>query len=662
MIFEDFFQINEDHIAEEISGYDEEDVMVSTDDDSGKVVGFNDSEDERTTALEDGFEDVEVEASANGTNRVTVNNKTLRIKKCSSKTPKKKSPKKNNSGRMNVIAPVSLLKNGKGKDVVDEEIDRDYLSEEFGSSDPDDSNDETIKYDQFRMVHLNKDFKFKIGMEFNTLVEFKEAIIEWNVLNGYQIKMPKNESYRVRVECRDQCGYKVLCSKVGDMRTFQIKTLEGPHTCAPVLENKSANSRWVAKKVVPKMQVTKKMSVQEVFNEMVVNYGVGITMDRAWRARKIAKSIIEGDADKQYAMIKRYAAELKRVCRDNNVKINVAGPSATIQPRVHICLHTLCWSGWLSLENKIWGQLLIVVGRDPNDQYFSLAFGVVETECKESWKWFMQLLMEDIGQDKRYVFISDQQKGLLSVFDEMFDSIDHRLCLRHLYANFEKKFGGGSQIRDLMMGAAKATYYQAWLEKMNELKKIDLGAWEWLMAVEQKKWCKHAFTFYSKCDVLMNNISESINATILSARDQPIISMAEWIRHYLMRRMTTSATKLQKWQHNLMPMPRKRLDKEITLAAHWRSTWSGIGEQFQVMHTYNRQQFIVDIAKRSCSCNFWEIVGIPCRHVVAALGKRKQRPEMFVDDYYSRSKYAMCYSFAISPINGMDMWPEVEAP
>lgn len=253
-------------------------------------------------------------------------------------------------------------------------------------------------------------------------------------------------------------------------------------------------------------------------------------------------------------------------------------------------------------------------------------------------------------------------QGLLSVFDEMFDSIDHRLCLRHLYANFKKKFGGGSQIRDLMMGAAKATYYQGWLEKMNELKKIDLGAWEWLMAVEPKKWCKHAFTFYSKCDVLMNNISESINATILSARDQPIISMAEWIRHYLMRRMTTSATKLQKWQHNVMPMPRKRLDKEITLAAHWRSTWSGIGEQFQVMHTYNRQQFIVDIAKRSCSCNFWEIVGIPCRHAVSALGKRKQRPEMFVDDYYSRTKYALCYSFAISPINGMDMWPEVEAP
>ena len=55
-------------------------------------------------------------------------------------------------------------------------------------------------------------------------------------------------------------------------------------------------------------------------------------------------------------------------------------------------------------------SVLMAVGRDANDQYFPLAFGVVENETKESWRWFIQLLMEDIGQDRRYVFISDQQK------------------------------------------------------------------------------------------------------------------------------------------------------------------------------------------------------------------------------------------------------------
>jgi hypothetical protein len=103
------------------------------------------------------------------------------------------------------------------------------------------------------------------------------------------------------------------------------------------------------------------------------------------------------------------------------------------------------------------------------------------------------------------------------VFDEMFERVEHRLCLRHLYANFKKKFGGGSLIRDLMMGAAKATYYQAWEAKMIEIKVVNFKASEWLMAIPTKSWCKHAFSFYPKCDLLMNNLSESFNATILVA-------------------------------------------------------------------------------------------------------------------------------------------------
>jgi len=48
------------------------------------------------------------------------------------------------------------------------------------------------------------------------------------------------------------------------------------------------------------------------------------------------------------------------------------------------------------------------------------------------------------------------------VFDEILDRVKHRFYLRHLYSNFRKKFGGGVVIRDLMMGATKATFYVGW--------------------------------------------------------------------------------------------------------------------------------------------------------------------------------------------------------
>lgn len=49
----------------------------------------------------------------------------------------------------------------------------------------------------------------------------------------------------------------------------------------------------------------------------------------------------------------------------------------------------------------------------------------------------------------------------MPVFDELLEGHEHRFCVRHLYANFKKKFGGGVLIRNLMFGAAKATYYAA---------------------------------------------------------------------------------------------------------------------------------------------------------------------------------------------------------
>jgi hypothetical protein len=52
------------------------------------------------------------------------------------------------------------------------------------------------------------------------------------------------------------------------------------------------------------------------------------------------------------------------------------------------------------------------------------------------------------------------------------------------------------------------------------------------------------------------------------------------------------------------------------------------------------------------------LVGIPCRHAVAAICLSGKNPIDFVDDCYSKEKYAKCYGYAISAINGVDMWPK----
>ena len=53
------------------------------------------------------------------------------------------------------------------------------------------------------------------------------------------------------------------------------------------------------------------------------------------------------------------------------------------------------------LKNKSGGQLIIAMYKDPNEEYFPLAYAVVEVETKDSWTWFINLLFADIGQNKR---------------------------------------------------------------------------------------------------------------------------------------------------------------------------------------------------------------------------------------------------------------------
>jgi hypothetical protein len=58
------------------------------------------------------------------------------------------------------------------------------------------------------------------------------------------------------------------------------------------------------------------------------------------------------------------------------------------------------------------GQLLAAILRDVNNQMYPVAFAVVEDEIKESWTWFLEALLSDLGTPpaKGWIFISDHQK------------------------------------------------------------------------------------------------------------------------------------------------------------------------------------------------------------------------------------------------------------
>ncbi|WVZ13613.1 hypothetical protein V8G54_011179 [Vigna mungo] len=379
--------------------------------------------------------------------------------------------------------------------------------------------------------------------------------------------------------------------KRGKFKKFrqEVKTLVGRHSCGKVFGNKSASVNWIAQVLVDRFVNVASMTVNQIIDDIKKSFSVGIIAWKAGKAKQIALDSLVGDGERQYACLYDYVGELLRV-KYGTFKIKVNQPQRSLPPRFgsfYMCLEG-CKQGFLGsyrpfkgvdschLKTTYGGQLLVAVGRDPNDQYFPLAFAAVENECKETWRWFLSQLFDDIGgtECQRWVFISDQQKGLMTVFDELMDGVEHRL--------------------DLMMGAAKATYEKEWEKKMGELKAINIEAYNWLLGIP------------TRLGVSMPLV--------------PIVDAME---------------KLMTYPGVVMPRPRKKLDKEIEKSGNWIPTWAG-AEKFE------------------------DLIGIPCRHVIAAINYKVQNPEDYVHVYYKKPAYVTCYAPEIVPINGQQMWPTSE--
>ncbi|WVY93030.1 hypothetical protein V8G54_032118 [Vigna mungo] len=479
-----------------------------------------------------------------------------------------------------------------GSFVMDDEVGDHEINEEYNSDE------------------LDSDLE---RMDFCLLKEFKNALMEHSVLNGKEIKFVKNDLTR------------------GENLSWKAQLWQSfwKQKCKCELDCPNLVDRFVN---------VASMTVNQIIDDIKKSFSVGITAWKAGKAKQIALDSLVSDGERQYARLYDYVGELLRV-KCGTFKIKVNQPQPSLPPRFdsfHMCLEG-CKQGFLGscrpfvgvdgchLKTTYGGQLLVVVGRDPNDQYFSLAFAV----------------------------------GLMTVFDELMDGVEHRLCLRHLYNNFKKRFGGGVLIRDLMMGAAKAIYEKEWEKKMGELKAINFDAYNWLLGIPTKTWCKHAFSTYCRCDVLINNLSESFNSTILLARDKPIITMMEWIRTYIMKQFATLREKAMTYPGVVMSRPRKRLDKEIEKSGNWIPTWAS-AEKFEVTHDFTMDKFVVDLSNKSCSCYSWDLIGIPCRHAIAAINYKVQNHEDYVHVYYKKPAYVTCYALEIVRINGQQMWPTSE--
>ncbi|KAI9176456.1 hypothetical protein LWI28_003081 [Acer negundo] len=69
-------------------------------------------------------------------------------------------------------------------------------------------------------------------------------------------------------------------------------------------------------------------------------------------------------------------------------------------------------------------------------------------------------------------------------------------------------------------------------------------------------------------------------------------------------------------------------------------------------------QYIVDIEKKTCACNMWQLIGIPCIHGISVLLSSNCDPIDCIHNKYKKENFIKAYALVIYGINGPMMWPK----
>jgi hypothetical protein len=121
-----------------------------------------------------------------------------------------------------------------------------------------------------------------------------------------------------------------------------------------------------------------------------------------------------------------------------------------------------------------------------------------------------------------------------------------------------------------------------------------------------------------------------------------------------MVRIQEQRTKSSRWVGTICPNIRKKLNLFTQHTAHCHAVWNG-KDGYEVKHFDHR--FTVKLPQKTCSCEYWELSGLPCCHAIACIAYDTIPVEEYVADCYKITEFNKIYDHVLEPVEGMSAWP-----
>ncbi|XP_057528637.1 uncharacterized protein LOC130807447 [Amaranthus tricolor] len=191
-----------------------------------------------------------------------------------------------------------------------------------------------------------KKFTWRVGANFPNPNAFKNAVTQYALAQGMSLKIAvsdKKRRNRLGVVCVSGCPFRIYASWDRKLAEYTVNSVKNKHTCQRNMEgNSRLKSKWVAEQKIEVFKKRPHILFNEIIDMVKSNYSIMCSREFAYHAKYNAHKKLYGSMKDHYNKVMNY----------------------------------LCIDGCF-IKIFLGGMLLLVIGRDPNEQMFLVAWAAV---------------------------------------------------------------------------------------------------------------------------------------------------------------------------------------------------------------------------------------------------------------------------------------------
>ncbi|KAG6505150.1 hypothetical protein ZIOFF_037498 [Zingiber officinale] len=469
------------------------------------------------------------------------------------------------------------------------------------------------------------------GQIFKDAAEFRKCAKNYAVATKRSFLYKKNDNKKVILVCStSNCSWRIYASRHKADKLFGIRKCNLIHTCGDdnlrSRGHPKADAAWVSNIVMDRLRGEPSYRPCMMLKDIHRAYGVELNYNKVWKGKELAMHDIHGVEEGAYDRLRWYCSAIKETNPGSFVECEIDHCSNNFK-RLFICFNA-CATGFINgcrplvfldgthIKNKYKGCILVAVAKDANDDLFTLAYSVVDAENDDNWGWFCFQLKSALLSHRfigfhEFTFFSDRHPGIIKAIQLVFPGSPHACCLRHLVDNFVKQVMRSYPLHNkkywssVFKKAAYALSRQEFQEHINNIIRSMPLAKDFIVSSCPESWANACF-LGNRWGVMNNNIAESWNNWVKTARFLPIVPMVDHIRIQIMDMMHRRREATMGMVKRLSP------SKENALAKTYAESRSlklrkACGWSFEVVD--GDKSFAVDLSVMTCSCRAWQEKG-----------------------------------------------------